>query len=159
MSVQWIATLSLALEIPFDSKEEDLWSKLLEKHKKFADIVIAALLTIDIVRLPFINYSFIKWFVNSNKTKIPNQETIFSLIQLDFQNHLRQRVNMEYSSLKEEDKQRFVENINKFIDKLQNLSSKNRQIKFLNSILEFSTEMKMRIKELDEYNFGESDEN
>ena len=75
---QWVATLSLALEIPFDSTEDSLWSTLLAKHVKFTEIFITTLTTIDIVRLPFIDYSFIKWFVLDSNS---NKETIFMAIQ------------------------------------------------------------------------------
>ena len=64
--VQWVSILNLALELPFDSKEDDIWEKLLNNQSKFGEIFISTLSTIDIVRLPFIDYSFIKYFWKSD---------------------------------------------------------------------------------------------
>ena len=152
---QWVTTISLALEIPFDSKEEDIWSNLISKHSKFADIFITTLQTIDIVRLPFIDYSFIKWFSNyQNKS----QEAIFSSIQQEFQAHLRKRVLQELLSLEESDQVAFLKNLSKLYEKVNNLSNKNTNIHDLQRITEFLDELNLEIKELEENEANDNSE-
>ena len=152
---QWVTTLNLALEIPFDSKEEDIWSNLISKHSKFADIFITTLQTIDIVRLPFIDYSFIKWISNHQNK---NQETIFSSIQQEFQAHLRKRVLLELLSLEKSDQVAFLKNLSKLHEKANNLTNKNTNIHVLQRITKFLDELILEIKELEEKEANDNSE-
>ncbi len=144
---QWVTTLSLALEIPFDSTENTLWSTLQAKHVKFTDIFITTLTTIDIVRLPFIDFSFIKWFTHNSKS---TQETVFMTIQANFQVHLRKRIQQELLALQESDKEQFLSNLSKLKQKTTDLVSKNPEIASLKTIESFLHDLEVEIKELEE---------
>ena len=160
---QWVTTLSLALEIPFDSTEKNLWSNLLSKHVKFIDIFITTLTTIDIVRLPFIDYSFIKWFTQQSDK---NKESIFTTIQMNFQIHLRKRVLQELLSLQkifdgDEAWQSLKSpkgNLSKLNKKVSELSNKNRELNSLKTIVTFLQELDVEIKELEEKGLTEDSE-
>ena len=144
---QWASTLSLALEIPFDSTEETLWSNLFTKQTKFTEIFITTLTTIDIVRLPFIDYSFIKWFTHQAKN---NEESIFLTIQSHFQAHLRKRVMQELLSLQVSDKEQFLTNLSKLNQKIDDLSQKKQELTSLKTIASFLQNLDLEIKELEE---------
>lgn len=153
---QWVPTLSLALEIPFDSSEDSLWSALFTKHQRFTEIFITTLTTIDIVRLPFIDYSFIKWFTHQND---PTKEPIFMNIQAHFQAQIRRRVNQELLSLQESDKDRFLENLTKLGQKVNNLKTKHQSLNSLTTIASFLLDLDKEIKELEEKGLpGEEEE-
>lgn len=145
-----MSTLSLALEIPFDSKEEKIWSKLFEKYAKFGDIVITALTTIDIVRLPFINYSLIKYFSNLEELKKKNQQNIFNSLQSEFQTHIKQRISHELLDLQQTDQEQFNANLSKLLTKVSELQIMYPQEEYLVYISKFLNKVKEEIKELEE---------
>ena len=70
---QWIKTLILALEIPFDSEEGKIWSKIVSNHPKYTDLFLTSLSTVDIIKFPYIGFSLQKWFINETK----NEENLY----------------------------------------------------------------------------------
>lgn len=147
---QWMATLSLALEIPFDSSEEKIWSNLFEKFSKFGDIFITTLSTIDIVRLPFIDYSFIKFYNNYDTNTKSRKETIFKSLQGAFQTYMRQRIISEILDLEEIDNEQLKKNLDRLYDKIKEMNLKQKQNNYLQNIASFIENLKLEIKELEE---------
>ncbi len=149
-SPQWMITLSLALEIPFDSNEQSIWSKLFVNFSKFGDIFITTLLTIDIVRLPFIDYSLIKYYNNYDLNTKSKYETIFKTLQVAFQIHMKQRITSEVLDLEETDNEQLKINLDKLHDKIKEITLKQPQDKNLQNIISFIDSLKIEIKELEE---------
>ena len=147
---QWMVTFSLALEIPFDSDEERIWSKLIEKFSKFGDIFISTLYTIDIVRLPFIDYSLIKFYNNYDTNTKSKQENIFKSLQGAFQTYMRQRIISEILDLEERDNEQLKLNLNRLNDKIKEMSLKQNQDNYLQNITNFIDNLRLEIKELEE---------
>lgn len=147
---QWMTTLSLALEIPFDSNEEKLWSKLFEEFTKFGDIFITTLSTIDIVRLPFIDYSLVKFYNNYDTNTKSKQENVFKSLQGAFQIYMRQRAMSEILDLQETDVKQFKMNLNKLHDKINELSLKHPKDENMKNIVIFIDNLNQEIKDLEE---------
>ena len=147
---QWMKTLSLALETPFDSNEETIWSKLFDKYNKFGEVFISSLSTIDIVRLPFIEYSIIKYYFNKDSHYQNMLEKVYLAIQNEFQIHMRQRAIAEILDLQKEDNTKFKDNLDKLKEKISDLSLKYTENNKLPKISEFLANLKQEIKELEE---------
>ena len=147
---QWMTTLSLALEIPFDSKEGKIWTKLVQKYEKFNEAFIATLSTIDIVRLPFINYSFIKWFVYQTEDIQKQQTIIFTTIQYEIQAHIRKRVFNEFLNLQQIEADQFKENLDKLQTKVADIEIMHKENQSIANISKFLTALHEEIKELEE---------
>lgn len=153
---QWISILNLALELPFNSNEEAIWSKLLAEHSKFGDVFISTLLTIDLVRIPFIDYSFVRYFCKKNLSERNNQEKIFLLIQNEIQIFLNQRILAELLALLESDREELKKNLLKLKDKVSQLADLESNKTLLKGILKFLENLREEIKEL-ERNKGDQD--
>ena len=156
---QWMSTLSLALEIPFDSNEVSIWTKVFEKYSKFSDIFVTTLTTIDIIRLPFINYSFIKFYYHLETANRTKYEKVFLLLLNEFNIHMKQRINSEFLDLEQTDKKQFKTNLTKLQEKiteLQHIYQKEEKLVTISSSL---NEIKQIIKELEEKGPNEETEN
>lgn len=147
---QWMTTLSLAFEIPFESNEESIWSKLFDEFTKFGNVFISSLLTIDIVRLPFIDYSMIKFYFSKNSQYQNKLEPVYLTVQNEFQIHLKQRVLTEILDLGEEDNIKFKKNLDKLQEKISDLNVKYSENNKLPKVSEFLTNLKKELKELEE---------
>ena len=143
-------TFSLALEIQFESNEETIWSKLFTNYTKFGEVFISSLFTIDIVRLPFIDYSIIKYYLNKDSQYQKNLEKVYLAIQNEFQFHIRQRALDEILDLQHEDNTKFKDNLEKLQEKISDLSRKYPENSKLAKIIEFLAKLKQEIKELEE---------
>ena len=147
---QWISTLNLALELPFDANEDAIWSKLLAEQTKFGDVFISTLSTIDIVRMPFIDYSFVKWIYKSNNYLNEISKKKFQIIQNEFQSNLRKRIQAELLGLTEIDRAQFKDNLTKLNDKINHLTEQFQNDAILNGILHSLDAINLEIKELEE---------
>ena len=156
---QWMSTLSLALEIPFDSSEASIWTKVFEKYSKFSDIFITTLITIDIIRLPFINYSFIKFYYHLETENRTKYEKVFLLLLNEFNIHIKQRINSEFLDLEKTDKKQFKENLNKLQEKITELRHKYQKEEKLVNISSSLNEINQIIKELEEKGLNDETEN
>ena len=153
-----MTTLSLAFELPFESNEDKIWSKLFDKYAKFGEVFISSLFTIDIVRLPFIDYSMIKFYFNKDSQYQDKLGQVYFAIQNEFQIHMRQRVVAEILDLQQEDNTKFKENLDKLQEKVSDLSLKYSKITKLSNVSEFLTDLKQEIKELEENSSKEESE-
>ena len=149
---QWTKTLALAIELPFNADENQIWEKLVNRHPKYTEFFITATTTIDINKIPYIGYSMLRWFDNQENIEKKLRQN-FETVHIEFIHEFRRRMIAEISSFNPEALSNFTEKYEKYKNKLHSMNDPHDVFK---KFIDFFNDVDI---ELEEINKDEKDEN